>query len=111
MENKNLDIVLEKPKSVTLSDDSIINLKPLPVMEALDFLDQVKEFRQVLTSDLIDNRDKVLSVVDMLIKRSDYKPAKGKTWREDDQISLQTLQDIIDAGLALNLPQSKTPRM
>lgn len=108
MEEKNLDIVLEKPKGITLSDGSVINLKPLPVMEGLDFLNQVKEFRQVLTSDLLENRDKVFSVIDMLIKRSDY-PAKRK-WQEDERIGLQVLQDMIDMGLELNLPKSKAPQ-
>lgn len=107
MESKNLEIVTEKPKGVTLSDGSIINLRPLPVMEGLEFLDQVKEFRRVLTTDLMSNRDKVFSVVDMLIKRSDY-PVKKK-WQEDDRFTLQTLQDAIDTGLELNIPKSKVP--
>ena len=107
MDGKNLEIVLEKPKSVTLSDGSKINLKPLPVMEGLDFLDLATGFRANITSDLMnkENRANVLAVVGMLLKRSDY---KGK-WQEDERIGLQTLQDLVDAGIQANLPQLKTP--
>ena len=47
--------------------------------------------------------------MDMLFKRSDYKSPKGKTWQDDERITLQVLQDAIDIGLDINVPKSKAP--
>ena len=109
MESKNLDIVLETPKSVTLADGTEVSLKPLPVMEALGYLELVKEFRVNLLNDLLQTKEKVFEAVDMLFKRSDYKSPDGKTWQEDERVTLQVLQDSIDVGLAINVPKSKAP--
>jgi len=108
MESKNLDIIIEKPKSVTLTDGSEINLRPLSVTKALAFIDLAIGFRVNISSDLThspETREKVLEATEMLIKCSDY--SKKKDWREDDNISLQVIQDMVDVGLDLNIPKSR----
>ena len=108
MDNKNLDTVLETTKSVTLVDGTKLNLRPLSVVNGLSFIDLATKFRMNIISDLIqdgESRTKVLDAAGMLINCSDYPKDKG--WQEDENISLSVMQEIIDLGISLNLPQSK----